>query len=837
MGRKADLKRLDNAWADPKTHILVIVAWGGVGKTSLIVEWMARQAKAKWRGFERVFDWSFYNQGTTEKSADSSKQFIAAALEFFGGVDGKEMANSNASPWDKGARLAQYVRQTRSLLVLDGLEPLQKSNPVAGQLLDDALTCLLRGLAQDNDGLCIVTTRIGIPDLDPWKDKTIFYHGKREDITGEYPQLSRLSIEAGTELLKSLGVKGVKAEFEQLVNDVKGHALTLNLLGRYLSKAHQGDIRRRDQVDFEKADAEVQGGHAFKAMAAYEKWLANSNNGGVRSITMLWLMGLFDRPAEPCCLTALCKPTISGLTESLSALEEADFSLLISDLEETGLVKLLPFEQKRVKGLTKDQAEKWLKSRGEVPSVHSQRDEPEEFPVLHEFGLPIKHTLDVHPLLRDYFGKRLKEISRSHLLSKTLNVPSLWCECNYRLYKHLKDSVPYWPDGTAGHDPLFRAVIHGCQAEAHREAFNEVYWARIVRSRRSLHDRPTGASSEHLRCLRLFFEQWPSVPKREFSDEEKALLMDDAAHYLFVLGHLTDGAAAMKQAVTQRTKRGEWVDAAINARLLREMYLLMGMPEAEFWAKESVRLAELSKDLHQRLSEHSGLGQVLHYQGRTEEANTVFKTVQNIVATEGGQLDYRLGIVGFWYAEFLVDHNVLSKADSLAGDMLNNARRFGWGMDAGHAHLINGRVILAEAREESASWKSNAGEHFNKAVELMRSSGQQHHLANALIERSRYYHRCGNHHLSSQDLDEAWLIAVRSSLRLYMADIHLTRASLFHVVEPYPWSEELVLKGRGKTHRSPKDDLAAAEQIINECNYRRRAQELEETKKMIHNNS
>jgi transposase len=68
----------------------------------------------------RIFDWTFYSQGT--KDNVSSDVFIARALEFFGDA---EMAMSNLSPWEKGARLARLVAQKRSLLVLDGLEPLQ----------------------------------------------------------------------------------------------------------------------------------------------------------------------------------------------------------------------------------------------------------------------------------------------------------------------------------------------------------------------------------------------------------------------------------------------------------------------------------------------------------------------------------------------------------------------------------------------------------------------------------------------------------------------------------------------------------------------------------------
>ena len=83
--------------------------------------------------------------------------------------------------------------------------------------------------------------------------------------------LLRLSKEAGVALLRSLVVKGAQSEFETLVEEVKGHALTLNLLGGYLSERHTGDIRRRDRVKFEKADGKITGGHAFRVMDAYEQ--------------------------------------------------------------------------------------------------------------------------------------------------------------------------------------------------------------------------------------------------------------------------------------------------------------------------------------------------------------------------------------------------------------------------------------------------------------------------------------------------------------------------------------------------------------------------------------
>lgn len=101
FGREEQLTALDQAWNDPTKHVLTIVAFGGVGKTSLVVEWMAQRAATGWLGFDRVFDWSFYSQGTREQGAASADSFIAEALKFF---RDEKLAQSAASPRGTKAR-------------------------------------------------------------------------------------------------------------------------------------------------------------------------------------------------------------------------------------------------------------------------------------------------------------------------------------------------------------------------------------------------------------------------------------------------------------------------------------------------------------------------------------------------------------------------------------------------------------------------------------------------------------------------------------------------------------------------------------------------------------
>src|SRR6185295_1448572 len=208
--------------------------------------------------------------------------------------------------------------------------------------------------ASGSHGLCVVTTRYALRDLRTFIGKTV--HEEK---------LTRLSTDAGVTLLQSLGVQGSLRktipsadrrtpwnEYEKLVEDVKGHALTLNLLGTYLRDAHAGDIRRRDLIKLEEADAEEQGGHAFRVMDAYVKSFASSGKApedqekGRRALALLQLLGLFDRPAMADLLKVLWQgEAIAGLTEPLIGLSEAQRNLSLKRLEDAKLLTV-----KREKG-------------------------------------------------------------------------------------------------------------------------------------------------------------------------------------------------------------------------------------------------------------------------------------------------------------------------------------------------------------------------------------------------------------------------------------------------------------------------------------------------------
>src|SRR5580700_520460 len=254
FGREEDIGFLDDAWANQQVNVVTIVAWGGVGKSTLVNHWLRRMAAEHYRSAQLVFGWSFYRQGTSGGTS-SADEFLDAALHWFGDPDPRL-----GTAWEKGERLAKLVGHRRILLVLDGLEPLQ--NPPGaqeGRLREPSLQALVRELAAFNKGLCVISTRMPVADLSDHEGSSAL----RRD-------LEHLSSHAGAQLLRALGVKGDEAELRSASDEFGGDGLALTLLGSYLTDAYNGDIRSRNEVSGHLAQYVRQGAHARKVMKSYQ---------------------------------------------------------------------------------------------------------------------------------------------------------------------------------------------------------------------------------------------------------------------------------------------------------------------------------------------------------------------------------------------------------------------------------------------------------------------------------------------------------------------------------------------------------------------------------------
>jgi tRNA A-37 threonylcarbamoyl transferase component Bud32/tetratricopeptide (TPR) repeat protein len=464
FGREEDIAFLDRAWANKEVNGVTIVAWAGVGKSTLVNHWLRRMAAEEYRSAELVFGWSFYRQGTSGDTS-SADEFLDATLTWFGDPDPRL-----GTAWEKGERLAKLVGHRRTLLVLDGLEPVQNPpGPQEGRLREPSLQALLRELAAFNKGLCVITTRTPVADI-----------GDHEGTSALRRDLEQLSSDAGAKLLRALGVKGDEAELRSASDEFSGHCLALTLLGSYLTDAYNGDIRCRSEVSGHLAHDVRQGFHARKVMESYQIWF-----GDGPELSVLRMLGLFDRPAGEKALAALLKPpSIAGLTESLTDLAPTAWRSVLAKLRRARLLA------------------------GEDP--HNPRQ------------------LDTHPLVREYFGEQLRS-----------QQTGAWKECNKRLFHYYQTLAPKLPNSFSEMEPLFSAVICGCNTDLFREALHEVYIPRIQRGDAYFAAKVLGATGPLLSVLVHFFEngRWGSlvetaVEGQSLTVEDQLFILMQAAAYL-----------------------------------------------------------------------------------------------------------------------------------------------------------------------------------------------------------------------------------------------------------------------------------------------------------------
>ena len=385
LGRGPELAVLDDAWSEPGTAVVELIAPGGTGKTALAKRWLDGLRAKGWNGAARVYGWSFYSQGTGEGRQASEDHFLAAAIDWF-----SIEIEASANPADKGRALADALAASRTLLVLDGLEPLQyPPGPMAGELRAPGLKTLLTQLAAaGHPGLCLLTSREWLQDLGEWVRKGTNPNGAVLRL-----DLGNLSDADGAALLHAGGANQAGAatigpddeELKQANREVRGHALTLSLLGRYLARTKGGDIRQRDRVGLTRADRDARG-HATKVVAAYETWFAREGEQRSRELAALRLLGFFDRPAGRALLDALREaPPIVGLTEALQGVDEDTWRATLANLADCGLVQ---------------------------PDSQSG-------------------SLDAHPLVREHLAETLQRTR-----------PDAWREGHRRLYAWLKTSTP-----------------------------------------------------------------------------------------------------------------------------------------------------------------------------------------------------------------------------------------------------------------------------------------------------------------------------------------------------------------------------------------------------------
>jgi tetratricopeptide (TPR) repeat protein len=480
-------------------------------------------------------------------------------------------------------------------------------------------------------------------------------------------------------------------------------------------------------------------------------------------LRVLYLLGLFDRPAEAAALAALrAAPEIPGLSEGVGAGGEATWKLAVARLRKARLVAL---------------------------------------------GEGGGGGLDAHPLVREYFGARLAR-----------QLLEAWRQGNLRLYEHYRQ-VPekVLPDTLEELLPLYAAVVHGCRAGRVKEALDEVYRPRIRRGNQAYSLRILGAFGAELTALAAFFDWTWERPSALLGQADRAWMLNTVGIVLRALGRPADAVAPMRAGLDARAKERAWTQAAISASNLSELTLTLGaVADAVAAGEECVRLADKSGDALRRMVSRATLADVLHQAGRREESAAAFRAAEAMEAERQPHNPRFYSLRGYQYCDLLLGGGEPEDGaglDGVAGAAarrerckveryrqaceevrgratyaLEIAQHRRWLLDVALDHLSLGRAHLGLALTSpaGAAGRDTAADHLDQAVAGLRQAGQEDDLPRGLLARAALRRLTGDPTGAAADLDEAEEIAGRGSMKLHLADVHLerTRLSLFQKDDP-----------------------------------------------------
>lgn len=778
FGRETELEALDAAWAKGALNVYTLVAWGGAGKTSLVFHWVQTRFAAKgWPGVERYFDWSFYSQGTGESRQTSADLFIAKALEFFGDPD-----PTVGGPHERGERLAGLIRRYRTLLILDGIEPLQypPNDPQAGWLKDQALDTLLRELAADNPGLVVITTREHLTDVDKLANT-------------EAQKLDKLSQEAAVALLRHLQIVGTDEELHAAWQEAGGHALTLSLLGRFIADAYEDrDIRHYREVRFEAADREHQGRSAFKVMVAYERWLHSGGPERQRELAVLRLTGLFDRPMAKSCLQALrAEPAIPDLTDALVTLTPQQWNVAVKRLSEVDLL-----------------------------SVSAD-------------------AIDAHPLIREYFAAQLQQEQPAAFRAAHSRLFDYLCENTPHRPDGIDGLAPLYEAVT--HGCLAERHQEACD-KVYRDRILRGTGNDGFYSTRKL----GAIGADLAAVAAFFDAPWTQASPNLTEADQAWLLAVAAFNLRALgrlTEALQPMRASLEMAVLLKNWKNAARGASSLSEL---EVTLGRLPDAVTDARLSITHADQSGDAFHQMSKRATAADALHQSGQRMEAGTLFAEAERMQQEDQPEFDLLYSLRGFQYCDWLLSHaeqaawqhwldQPLSNSKSQISDGLAEVERratttLGWGkqfgslLDIALDHLILARVGLIRAILANRLRQPTLDlPHVATAVNGLRAAGQMDDLPRGLLTAALYHFVRGEHGLALKHLAEAQQIAERGPMPLFLADIHLTRARF-----------AASAKGEGGwMNVDAKAELAQAAKLIRTLGYGRRDQELADAEAAI----
>jgi len=739
FGRRREMQTFRRDWESEQIRVLSVVAYGGTGKSALVNAWLHEMQQREYGGARKVLAWSFYSQGTKENLV-SADLFVSTALTWLG-----DESPPSLNLWARGRQLAKLIKRDRFLLVLDGLEPLQypmTASLVGGNLTDDSIRALLQELAEpDWEGLCLITTRVPLTDLGR-------FQVDRDESAGQGTvdrlDLENLSVDDAADLLEDL--IGTEADYRDLkaaVLEVDCHALAITLLGNYLRDVHGGDLTGRRYLDKLTVD-EREGGHARRIMATYATWLAR--NERFAELTILRLIGLFDRPADPDAMVALlADPQMRPFSGQLEQGGDA-WNNAVDALREMGLLNR------------------------EFP------DQP--------------GTLDAHPLVREHFRDQLRG-----------NYQDWWLQGNRTLFGFYQTQAPPKPENSKDMNMLYAAVTHGCAAGRHQQVFDEVLLTEVWRDRRTnFSTRRLGMTGSDLVALSNYFypRQWTELRTPSLSARARVLVLTNAGVRLRQLGRLVDArdcfGAVVREIDPEAAQAEELEDASYASAAYCELLVIAGKLTggagesggALASGQRAVEYSNRGDDAYFRMHSRSSLAEVYFMLGDLEQADALFEQAMAIERERRPRPPFLYSQGLFRYGYYLIETD---RAEMI---LTGESQDPSWGKNGEDSSLLSEAIrllilgaahrALIEAGRQDHIFLRKGEAILDDAISAFQTAGYADYTVRGLLERAHFYRALGQTRYydgALADLTRAAAEARRGQMDLLYADVLLQQVACY----------------------------------------------------------
>jgi len=611
VGREKYLKTITDWYKSSKVRIGALIGWGGVGKSALVRKWYdsleANNIKP-----DGVFWWGFYRNANLEL-------FLNALLRYVSGgqIEPEEIKGT----WEKVERIKENTGKGAYLIILDGLEEMQK-----GQTSGEEFGCMehkecaemLKFLADNKGaGLCLITTRYPLTDIENY-----------EGTTYQKAEVERLSKEDGRRLFEKIGVKRSQKEIDSVIDDYKGHALSLTLLAGYLVEDFGGDITKAKDIPPFHSDKEA-GGKAHRMLCWYEAQLKEEQRTFMKIFSLFRINvtendfeGIFRKPI---------KRFIKVINRSLAGIQPFHFKVMVKNLCDRRLI-----------------------SRNTEGSYTT------------------------HPLIKNYFESIFEQKDKKL--------------CHKRIYKYFGEHAPQRPETLEEMQPLFEQVYHGCAAGLYDEVYWDVYWEKIHKREEHFIIHKLGAWETDIALAEAFFPEGDLLQIPLVSDKSgQSWLFGVAGLALLSTGRPKEAEGPFLTGVEMDIETKDWENASVGYQNLAELrFRTADLVSALDSSKKALGLAERARSDRDIRDSKAFLGWILYLLGKTEKAEKEFSQADEIEKKISGYRLY--GIGGVSNADFLISMGKINEAFELTRQNLEICKSNSWPDDISRCYRCLGAI-------------------------------------------------------------------------------------------------------------------------------------------------